>query len=223
MSITMIGLDTAKSVFQVHAVDGAGQVVIRRKLHRDELLTFFEKQGACTVAMEACGAAHHWGRALTDLGHTVRLIAPEAVRPFVKRGKKTDAAAAICEAASWPGVTFVPIKSLEQQGTLAVHAARSLLVKQQTMLANVMRGLAAEFGLTVPKSMGKLGDLMRLVDVDEAMPEGPGRCWAPCLANAARWKRASGRWKRRSWPTPDAMTPRADWRRSPASVRPPRA
>ncbi len=173
MSITMIGLDTARSVFQVHAVDDAGQVVIRRKLHRDELLTFFEKQGACTVAMEACGAAHHWGRALTGLGHTVRLIAPEAVRPFVKRGKKNDAAdtAAICEAASRPGVTFVPIKSLEQQGTLAVHAARSLLVKQQTMLANAMRGLAAEFGLTVPKSMGKLGDLMTLVDADEAMPE----------------------------------------------------
>jgi len=172
MSITMIGLDTAKSVFQVHAVDSAGQVVIRRKLQRDELLTFFEKQDACTVAMEACGAAHHWGRALTGLGHTVRLIAPEAVRPFVKRGKKNDAAdaAAICEAASRPGVTFVPIKSLEQQGTLAVHAARSLLVKQQTMLANAMRGLAAEFGLTVPRSMGKLGDLMTLVDADEAMP-----------------------------------------------------
>ncbi len=154
MSITMIGLDTAKSVFQVHGVDGAGQVVIRRKLHREELLTFFEKQGACTVAMEACGAAHHWGRALTGFGHTVRLIAPEAVRPFVKRCKKNDAAdaAAICEAASRPGVTFVPIKSLEQQGTLAVHAARTLLVKQQTMLANAMRGLAAEFGLTVPKS-----------------------------------------------------------------------
>jgi len=160
-------------LWMANAVDGEGQVVIRRKLHRDELLTFFEKQGACTVAMEACGAAHHWGRALTDLGHTVRLIAPEAVRPFVKRGKKNDAAdaAAICEAASRPGVTFVPIKSLEQRGTLAVHAARSLLVKQQTMLANAMRGLAAEFGLTVPKSMGKLGDLMTLVGVDEAMPE----------------------------------------------------
>ena len=172
MSITMIGLDTAKSVFQVHAVDSAGQVVIRRKLQRDELLTFFEKQDACTVTMEACGAAHHWGRALTGLGHTVRLIAPDAVRPFVKRGKKNNAAdaAAICEAASRPDVTFVPIKSLEQQGVLAVHAARSLLVKQQTMLANAMRGLAAEFGLTVPRSMGKLGDLVTLVDADEAMP-----------------------------------------------------
>jgi len=110
MSITMIGLDTAKSVFQVHAVDGAGQVVTRRKLRRDELIAFFEKEAACTVVLEACGAAHHWARVLTGLGHDVKLIAPEAVRPFVKKGKKNDAAdaAAICEAASRPGVRFVP-------------------------------------------------------------------------------------------------------------------
>lgn len=173
MSITMIGLDTAKAVFQVHAVDAAGQVVTRRKLRRNELIAFFEKQAACTVVMEACGAAHHWARVLTGLGHEVKLIAPEAVRPFVKKGKKNDAsdAAAICEAASRPGVRFVPIKSLEQQGILALHSARTLLVKQQTMLANAIRGLAAEFGLTVPLGMGKLGELMALVDADEAVPE----------------------------------------------------
>ncbi len=114
MSITMIGLDTAKSVFQVHAVDETGKLVIRRKLRRNELIAFFEKQEACTVVMEACGAAHHWARVLTGLGHDVKLIAPEAVRPFVKKGKKNDAAdaAAICEAASRPGMRFVPIKSL---------------------------------------------------------------------------------------------------------------
>ena len=173
MSITMIGLDTAKSVFQVHAVDGAGQVVTRRKLRRTELIAFFEKQAACTVVMEACGAAHHWARMLTGLGHEVKLIAPEAVRPFVKQGKKNDAAdaAAICEAASRPGMRFVPIKSLEQQGVLALHSARSLLVKQQTMLANAIRGMATEFGLTVGLGMGKLGELMALVDADEAVPE----------------------------------------------------
>jgi len=133
MSITMIGLDTAKSVFQVHAVDEATKVAIRRKLRRSELIPFFEKQEACTVVMEACGAAHHWARVLTGLGHDVKLIAPEAVRPFVKKGKKNDAAdaAAICEAASRPDVTFVPIKSLEQQGILALHSARSLLVKSR--------------------------------------------------------------------------------------------
>ncbi len=98
MSITMIGLDTAKSAFQVHAVDGAGKVLIRRKLSRTELIPFLQKQEACTVVMEACGAAHHWARLLTSLGHHVKLIAPEAVRPFVKKGKKNDAAdaAALC-------------------------------------------------------------------------------------------------------------------------------
>jgi len=173
MSMTMIGLDTAKSVFQVHAVNEAGEVVIRRKLRRNELTAFFEKQAACTVVMEACGAAHHWARVLTGLGHDVKLIAPEAVRPFVKKGKKNDAAdaAAICEAASRPDMRFVPIKSLEQQGVLALHSARSLLVKQQTMLANAVRGLAAEFGLVVPQGISRLGELMALIDADAAVPE----------------------------------------------------
>ena len=122
MSISMIGLDTAKSVFQVHAVDEGGKTEIRRKLQRNELIPFFEKQEACTVVMEACGAAHHWARMLTGLGHDVKLIAPEAVKPFVKKGKKNDAAdaAALCEAASRPDMKFVPAKSLEQQGILAV-------------------------------------------------------------------------------------------------------
>ncbi len=173
MSITMIGLDTAKSVFQVHAVNEAGKMEIRRKLRRDELVSFFTKQDACTVVMEACSAAHHWARLLTGLGHTVKLIAPETVRPFVKQGKKNDAAdvAAICEAASRPDVRFVPAKSLEQQGILALHSARSPLIKQQTMLANAMRGLAAEFGLIVSKDISKLGELVAQVEADEAVPE----------------------------------------------------
>jgi transposase len=173
MSNTMIGLDTAKSVFQIHAVDEAGNVAIRRKLRRNELIPFFEKQAACTVVMEACGAAHHWARVLTGLGHEVKLIAPEAVRPFVKKGKKNDAAdaAGICEAASRPGMRFVPIKSLEQQGILALHSARSLLVKQQTMLANAVRGLAVEFGLAVPQGISKLAELMALVEADATFPE----------------------------------------------------
>jgi len=173
MSIRMIGLDTAKTVFQIHGVDEAGMAEIRRKLRRNDLIAFFEKQPACTVVMEACGAAHHWARMLTGLGHSVKLIAPEAVKPFVKKGKKNDAvdAAAICEAASRPDVKFVPAKSVEQQGILALHAARSLLVKQQTMLANAMRGLATEFGLTVPKGIHKLDELMAVVDADEIIPK----------------------------------------------------
>jgi transposase len=173
MSITTIGLDTAKSAFQVHAVDAAGKTGIRRKLSRSELIPFFEKQAACTVVMEACGAAHHWARLLIGLGHTVKLIAPEAVRPFVKKGKKNDAAdaAALCVAASRPDMKFVPVKQPEQQGILALHSARSLLVKQQTMLVNAMRGLATEFGLTVPQGVGRLAELKMRVDEDEAFPE----------------------------------------------------
>ena len=161
MSITMIGLDVAKSVFQLHGIDASGKVQLKRKLQRSELIPFFEKQPRCTVAMEACGAAHHWARVLAGLGHEVKLIAPEAVRPFVKRGKKNDAADA----------RFVPVKSLEQQGVLALHSARALLVKQQTMLANAIRGLATEFGLVVPKGMGRLDELATLVEADESFPE----------------------------------------------------
>jgi transposase len=177
MSIRMIGLDTAKATFQVHAVDEAGQMVIRRKLQRSELVAFFKKLETCTVVLEACGAAHHWARTLRGLGHDVKLVAPEAVKPFVKKGKKNDAAdaAAICAAASRPDTTFVPTKSLAQQGVLALHSVRSLLVKQQTMLANAIRGLVTEFGLTAPKGIGKLGELMTLVETDETIPESARR------------------------------------------------
>src|ERR1700676_4186766 len=111
-------------------------------------------------------------RVLTGLGHGVKLIAPEAVKPFVKKGKKNDPAdaAALCTAASRPEMNFVPAKNMQQQGILALHSARSLLVKQQTMLANAMRGLATEFGLTVPKGIGKLGELAALVNADEVFP-----------------------------------------------------
>src|SRR5919202_4334287 len=173
MSITMIGIDTAKSVFQLHGIDATGKVHLKRKLRRAELVTFFEQQPRCTVVMEACGAAHHWARVLGGLGHEVKLIAPEAVRPFVKRAKKNDAAdaAAICAAASRPDTRFVPVKSPEQQGVLALHSARALLVKQRTMLANAVRGLAAEFGLVVPKGMSRLEELAALVEADESFPE----------------------------------------------------
>src|SRR3954465_2879357 len=181
----MIGLDTAKSVFQIHGVNEAGKVELKRKVRRSDLIAFFEQQERCTVVMEACGAAHHWARILTGLGHTVKLIAPEAVKPFVKKGKKNDAAdaAAVCEAASRPDVKFVPVKSVEQQGILALHTARSLLVKQQTMLANAIRGLATEFGHVVPKGLPNLEPLVALVDADEAMPE------QACQAIAELYKR----------------------------------
>ncbi len=183
---------TIKSVFQLHAMDAAGKVQLKRKLRRGELIPFFEGQPRCTVVMEACGAAHHWARVLSGLGHEVKLIAPEAVRPFVKRGKKNDAAdaAAICAAASRPDARFVPVKSLEQQGVLALHSARALLVKQQTMLANAMRGLATEFGLVVPKGMGRLEELVALVEEDGSFPEQARAVFAglleQCRATAER-------------------------------------
>src|SRR5215218_2675289 len=192
MSITMIGLDIAKSVFQLHAVDAAGKAQLKRRLRRGELIPFFEGQPRCTVVLEACGAAHHRARVLSGLGHEVKLIAPEAVRPFVKRGRKNDAAdaAAICAAASRPDARFVPGKSLEQQGVLALHSARALLVKQQTMLANAMRGLATEFGLVVPKGMGRLEELVALVEADGSFPEQARGVFAglleQCRATAER-------------------------------------
>jgi transposase len=172
MSITIIGLDTAKSVFQVHGIDKTGKAVIRRKLRRSELLPFFEKLDACTVILEACSAGHHWSRVLTGLGHVVKLIAPEAVRPFVKKGKKNDAAdaEALCAAALRPNVKFVPMKTLEQQGILALHAVRALLVKHQTMLSNAIRGLSAEFGLIVARGTDRLVELMALVKADKTIP-----------------------------------------------------
>jgi transposase len=170
MSIVMIGLDTAKLVFQLHGIDSAGKLTLKRRLSRNELVAFLMKQPACTVALEACGASHHWARTISGLGHDVRLVAPEAIRPFVKKGKKNDAAdaAAICAAASQADVKYVPIKTVGQQATLALHSVRALLVKQRTMLANAARGLAAEFGVTVPKGMTKLEELVTLID--EAFP-----------------------------------------------------
>jgi error-prone DNA polymerase len=184
MTIAMIGLDTAKTVFQVHGIDKSGRAVLRRKLHRSELVRFFEQQPQCTVFLEACGAGHYWGRLLSGLGYEVKLIAPEAVRPFVKRGRKNDAAdaAALCVAGTRPETRFVPIKSVEQQAVLALHAARSLLVKQATMLANALRGLAAEFGLTVPKGLHKLEELMTLVSAEESIPAAGRQAMAELYA-----------------------------------------
>ena len=216
MSITMIGLDTAKSVFQVHGVNedrkGGDQAATAAK--ERTLIPFFEKLEACTVVMEACGAAHHWARILSSLGHEVKLIAPEAVRPFVKKRKKnlTQPMRRHCaQAASRPDMMFVPVKeSIEQQGILALHSARSLLVKQQTMLANAMRGLATEFGLTVPKGIfDRLEELLALVDADKAFPEKACQVFTGLFTtNAVHWLKVSGQSKWRLSLTRGTMIPR---------------
>lgn len=141
-----IGLDLAKNIFQVHAVDGHGKVVIRRQLRRSEVLKFFSAQPSSLVGMEACSSAHFWARQIESLGHRVRLMPPIYVKPYVKRGK-TDAAdaEAICEAVTRPTMRFVAIKSADQQALLMVHKARELLVRQRTMLTNALRAHLAEY------------------------------------------------------------------------------
>ena len=162
MNPARIGLDLAKSVFQVHGVDVAGQAVIRRRLARSQLLGFFAKLRPCLIGMEACSSAHHWARELTRLGHEVRLIPPQYVKPYVKRNK-TDAAdaEAICEAVGRPNMRFVPVKTQTQQAVLALHRVRSLLVRQRTATINAIRGLLGEFGLVAAKGTARLDELRR--------------------------------------------------------------
>lgn len=160
MSVLTIGLDLAKSVFQVHGVDASAHAILRRRLGRGDLLPFFAKQPSCVVGMEACSSAHHWARELIRLGHEVRLIPPQYVKPYVKRNK-TDAAdaEAICEAVGRPNMRFVPIKSVEQQSILALHRVRALLVRQRTSAVNATRGLLSEFGVVAAKGIRRVEEL----------------------------------------------------------------
>lgn len=149
--ITMIAIDLAKQVFQLHGVDASGKAVLRRQVKRSGLLNVLRQQPSCVVAMEACGGAHHWGRQFREMGHEVRLIAPQFVKPYVK-GNKTDRndAAAICEAAQRPDMRFVSLKTVEQQQVLALHRLRQGTVKARTALINQLRGLLTEFGVVAP-------------------------------------------------------------------------
>ena len=150
-SISTIGLDIAKSVFQVHGIDAAGQVVVRRQLKRRFVLSFFEKLPPCLVGIEACASSHHWSRELQALGHTVRLMPPPYVKPYVKRQKNdTTDAEAICEAVTRPNMRFVPTKTVEQQSCLMLHRARHLFIRQQTAVINSIRAYLAEFGIVAP-------------------------------------------------------------------------
>ncbi len=154
MKITTVGLDLAKNVFQVHGIDEAGEVVVRKTLRRRQMIPFFSKLEPCLIGMEACGTSHHWAREITALGHAVKLMPPAYVKPYVKRGK-TDAAdaEAICEAVTRPTMRFVAIKSPEQQSILALHRTRDLLIRQRTQLVNMIRAQLAEFGMVVAKGI----------------------------------------------------------------------
>src|SRR5215468_3220899 len=173
-TITTIGLDLAKKVFQVHGVDAEGVVVVARKLRRKEVLAFFAKLPPCLVGIEACGSAHFWSREITKLGHTVKLMPPKYVKAYVKRGK-TDAgdAAAICEAVTRPSMTFVPVKGVEQQGLSMVHSARSQLIGQRTQLINAVRGHLSELGIVAERGLLGLAELAAIVrdESDKRLPE----------------------------------------------------
>jgi transposase len=170
--ITTIGLDLAKSVFQVHGVDAASKVVVRRKLRRAELLEYFAKLPPCLIGMEACGTSHYWSRELSTLGHTVVQMPAEYVKGYRKRGRKTDAAdaEAICEAVTRPRRSEVPTKSAEQQTASMPHTVRNQLITTRTAHANMIRSLMAEFGITAATGENGFAWLMSIV-VDEARPE----------------------------------------------------
>jgi transposase len=162
--ISIIGLDLAKQVFQVHAADAQGRCVLRKQLKRAEVLVFFARLGPCVVAMEACGTAHYWAREIAKSGHETRLIPPAYAKAYVKRGKNdTIDAEAICEAAGRPSMRFVPVKTIAQQGLATLHRSRDLLIKSRTMLVNALRSHLAEFGFVAAKGIGKLPDLIKIV------------------------------------------------------------
>jgi transposase len=180
-TVTTIGLDIAKSVFQVHGVDAAGQVVVRRQLKRRYVLAFFEKLPPCLIGVEACASSHHWSRELKGLGHTVRLMPPAYVKPYVKRQKNDAAdAEAICEAVTRANMRFVATKTPEQQSCLMLHRTRHLFVRQQTAVINAIRAHLAEYGIVAPVGRNGVEELLGVVadPSDERVPEVARACLA---------------------------------------------
>ncbi|MGR3291888.1 MAG: IS110 family transposase, partial [Paracoccaceae bacterium] len=170
-SITTIGLDIAKNVFQIHGIDESGVVILRRSLRRGQMQAFFGNLPPCLIGMEACATAHHWARTLMTLGHEVRLIPPAYVKPYLRRQKNDAAdAAAICEAVTRPSMRFVSVKSEKQQATLMLHSARELLVSQRTALINALRGHFAEFGIVVAQGARNARLLVAIIH-DEGNPD----------------------------------------------------
>ena len=169
--ICRIGMDTSKHFFQLHGVNAAEEPVVRKKLRRKDMVAFFEKLAPTVVAIEACGGSHHWARLLSSFGHQVKLIAPQLVKPYVKRGKNDAAdAEALCEAMSRPTMRFVPVKTVEQQAAVMLVGVRDRLIRNRTQLANSIRGYASEYGLTAAKGMAHLDPLIERIQADESLP-----------------------------------------------------
>ena len=172
MELELVGIDTSKHVFTLHGLDASGAAVLRRDLRRGPFEAFMGKLAPTEVAFEACGGSHHWARRLTAMGHRVRLIPPQYVKPFVKRSKTGRAdAEAICEAACRPSMCFVPIKTAERQGEIMVLRTRELLVRQRTQAVNALRGHATEFGLVVPLDVSRMEELLAKLAADPGVPE----------------------------------------------------
>ena len=191
-TITTIGLDIAKSVFQIHGVDAEGNVILRRQLKRRYVLAFFQKLSPCVVGIEACASSHHWSRELQALGHTVRLMPPAYVKPYVKRHKNdaTDAEA-ICEAVTRPNMRFVATKTREQQSCLTLHRTRHLFIRQQTSVINAIRAHLAEFGIVAPVGRNGVEQLLGIAAdaSDKRLPDIARACVA-ALGNQLRMLKA---------------------------------
>ena len=173
MKITTIGIDLAKNVFQIHALDERGKAVIKKKISRNQMILFFANMEPCLIGMEACGGAHYWARQLQKLGHTLKMMAPQFVKPYVKTNKNDAAdAEAICEAVKRPNMRFVPIKNGEQQALLSIHRARQGFVKARTAQANQIRGLLSEYGIVMPQGIGNITKRLPeiLEDVEKDLP-----------------------------------------------------
>ena len=174
MNISTIGIDLAKNIFQVHGADERGNVVLRKQLKRSQVLEFFVNLPKCLIGMEACSGAHFWARKLMQFGHTVKLMAPQFVKPYVKTNKNDAAdAEAICEAVGRPTMRFVPIKNPDQQALLGLHRARQAFVIARTAQANQIRGLLAEFGIVIPKGIHCIAQRVPTV-LEDAENELPG-------------------------------------------------
>ncbi len=164
-NIKVVGIDLAKNIFQLHGCDSQGKCVLRKRLTREKLVEFMANSSPCLIGIEACTGAHHWARLFKKMGHTVKIMAPQFVKPYVRSNKNDrNDARAIAEAVTRPDMKFVPIKNIEQQDILLVHRARALVIKQRTAQANQIRGLLAEYGIIVPKGITHLDKLPEILE-----------------------------------------------------------
>jgi len=202
--VITIGLDLAKNVFQVHGVDGLGEVTIRRQLRRSQVIPFFRKLAPCLIGVEACPTSHYWSRELQALGHEVRIMPAGYVKPYVKRNKNDAAdAAAICEAVTRPTMRFVAVKTAEQQSLMMLHRTRSLLIRQRTMLVNAIRAHLAEFGIVAPVGLRGVKRLVSIVSdpTDERLPSVARICLGSLIASltTVEWEASCNKRRILAW------------------------